>query len=135
MATVTSGRRSQTASDPRRSRRAYWRGQVAAHERSGLSVAAFCADFRGYLRANAYAGYDALYATGRVVEVGCWAHARRYFWDAKAADEPRALLALAVIRQLYRVEAEGKDSEVGARRALRRAPSNPILDRFKTWLD
>src|SRR6266851_1446139 len=80
-------------------------------------------------------GYDALYATGRIVEVGCWAHARRYFWDAKAADEPRALLALGVIRQLYRVEAEGKDGEAGGRRALRQEQAKPILDRFKTWLD
>lgn len=42
MATVTARRGSATASDPRRSRRAYWRAQMAAHEKSGLSVAAFC---------------------------------------------------------------------------------------------
>jgi len=106
---------------------------TATRSRAGPS--AMLADFRGYLQADAYAGYDALYATGRIVEVGCWAHARRYFWDAKAADAPRALLALGVIRQLYRVEAEGKDGDAGARRALRQAQAKPILDRFKTWLD
>jgi len=106
---------------------------TATRSRAGPS--AVLADFRGYLQADAYAGYDALYATGRIVEVGCWAHARRYFWDAKAADAPRALLALGVIRQLYRVEAEGKDREAGVRRALRQEQAKPILDRFKTWLD
>jgi hypothetical protein len=42
MAMVTSRRGSATASDPPRSRRAYWRAQVAAHAGSGLSVAALC---------------------------------------------------------------------------------------------
>src|SRR5437867_5375645 len=51
------------------------------HSRAGPRD--FLGDFCGYLQADAYAGYDALYATGRVTEVGCWAHARRYFWDAK----------------------------------------------------
>ena len=74
-------------------------------------------------------------ATGRVVEVGCWAHARRYFWDAKAADEARALLALGFIQPLYRVEAEGKDLAAGARRALRQERAQPVLERFRRWLD
>ena len=34
----------------------------------------FLADYRGYLQADAYAGFDCLYRTGRVIEVGCWAH-------------------------------------------------------------
>ena len=33
--------------------------------------------FTGFLQADAYAGYDALYATGRITEVACWAHFRR----------------------------------------------------------
>jgi len=66
---------------------------------------------------------------------GCWAHARRYFWDAKAADEPRALLALGFVQQLYRVEAEAKDLEAEARRAARVEKSRPVLERFKGWLD
>jgi len=103
--------------------------------RSRAGPLAFLGAFRGYLQADAYAGYDALYATGRVVEVGCWAHARRYFWDAKAVDEARALLALGFIQQLYRVEAETKDLEPAPRRALREAQARPVLDRFKRWLD
>ena len=42
MAMVRSRQRSVRAAGSRGSRRAYWRGQMAAHERSGLSVAAFC---------------------------------------------------------------------------------------------
>ncbi len=103
--------------------------------RSRAGPLVMLADFRGYLQADAYAGYDALYATGRVVEVGCWAHARRYFWDAKAADEARALLALGFIQQLYRVEAEAKDLTPAARGARRQGQAAPVLERFKQWLD
>ncbi len=106
---------------------------TATRSRAGPS--AFLGDFRGYLQADAYAGYDALYATGRVVEVGCWAHARRYFWDAKAADEPRALLALGFVQQLYRVETEAKALEAEPRRAMRAEKSRPVLTRFKGWLN
>jgi hypothetical protein len=95
----------------------------------------FLGAFRGYLQADAYAGYDTLYATGRVVEVGCWAHARRYFWDAKESDAARALPALGFIQQLYAVEAEAKALAAGARRVLREERSQPVLARFKRWLD
>jgi transposase len=103
--------------------------------RSRAGPIAFLGDFRGYLQADAYAGYDALYATGRVIEVGCWAHARRYFWEAKATDAPRALIALGVIQQLYRVEMETKPLDADARRARRQAEARPVLERFKPWLD
>jgi transposase len=103
--------------------------------RSRAGPSAFLGEFRGYLQADAYAGYDALYATGRVVEVGCWAHARRYFYDARDSDAARALLALGFIRQLYAVEAEARTLEAEARRALREEQARPILGRFKTWLD
>lgn len=92
-------------------------------------------EFRGYLQADAYAGYDALYATGGVVEVGCWAHGRRYFWEAKESAAERALVALGFIQQLYAVEPEAKELGAEARRALRQAKSQPVLERFKRWLD
>jgi transposase len=103
--------------------------------RSRAGPIEFLGAFRGFLQADAYAGYDALYATGRVIEVGCWAHARRYFWEAKATDAPRALTALSFIQALYRVEAEAKDLDADARRARRQAEAGPVLERFRPWLD
>jgi hypothetical protein len=38
--------------------------------------------FKGYLVADAHTVYDHLYTSGDVVEVGCWAHCRRYFFKA-----------------------------------------------------
>jgi transposase len=103
--------------------------------RTRAGPAAFLGDFRGYLQADAYGGYHALYATGRIVEVGCWAHARRYFWDAKGADAARALLALGFIRELYRVETDARELAADERRTVRQERARPILERFKQWLD
>jgi hypothetical protein len=61
------------------------------------------ATFTGYLQADAYTGYDALYRTGRIVEVVCWAHARRRFVDALETDGAAAPV-LALIQQVYQVE-------------------------------
>src|SRR3546814_17626537 len=55
--------------------------------RGGKHPAAHLAGYRGYLQADGYAGYNALYhdpktkAPRGVIEVGCWAHARRKFTD------------------------------------------------------
>ena len=37
--------------------------------------------YRGILQADAYAGYEKVYDSGRVVHAACMAHARRYYWD------------------------------------------------------
>src|SRR6516165_880646 len=67
----------------------------------------FLAGYRGFIHADAYAGYNPLYAAG-AIHVGCWAHARRNFFEAKESDPARAHEALARIRGLYTVEAEAK---------------------------
>jgi transposase len=63
--------------------------------------AEFLGDYDGYLQADAYGGYDGIYANGKVIEVLCWAHARRKFYDARDSDPARSHEALAYIRGLY----------------------------------
>jgi len=70
-----------------------------------------------------------------VVEVGCFAHARRKFYDARTSDPERAHEALARIRLLYAVEAAGKGLDDAGRLALRRERSVPLLERLGSWLD
>ena len=94
------------------------------HERDGPET--FLAAFQGALQADAYTGYDALYRTGRIVEIGCWAHARRRFVDAFMTD-PQAALMVARIQQLYQVEHACADLDPDARRARRRDQSVPRL--------
>src|SRR5712691_5244853 len=94
------------------------------HERDG--PATFLATFRGQLQADAYTGYDGLYQTGRVLEIGCWAHARRGFVEAFMIDTAAALM-IALIQQLYDVERDGVDLDPAHRHALRQERSMPLL--------
>jgi transposase len=94
------------------------------HERDG--PAAFLADFVGALQADAYTGYDGLYRTGRIREIGCWAHARRGFVEALPTDA-RAAPMLALVQQLYQVERAAADEPPEARQARRRDQSVPLL--------
>jgi transposase len=98
----------------------------------------FLKGFRGYLQADAYSGYDALYASGGVREVGCWAHARRYFHEAAiGTGDTRGHAALAFIHQLFAIERAATESKLSdaQRQARRQSSSREILDAFKLWLD
>lgn len=104
----------------------------------------FLNGYLGYLQADAYGGYDRLYATGRVVEVGCWAHARRKFHEAQATDPARASYALGVIRQLYAIERQvdetialqqlGREEGWWLRLRLRQEQAVPLLTLLCQWL-
>src|SRR5262249_5320809 len=64
----------------------------------------FLKGFRGYLQADAFSGYDRLCAGPDVIEVACWAHVRRKFFEARTSAPVLAHMALARIRQSYAVE-------------------------------
>jgi transposase len=93
--------------------------------------------FSGYLQADAYGGYDGLYQDARrsIVEVACWAHTRRYWWEAKTTDAARAHQGLAFIARLYQIEAMAKELSPVDRCALRQAQAVSILAEFGTWLE
>ena len=95
----------------------------------------FLAGFQGYLQADAYAGYEVLYQTGKIVEVACWAHARRKYKSAEATAPVYAGMAAAWIRRLYRIEEAAKPLSPEARRSLRQEKAKPILAQFRAWLE
>jgi hypothetical protein len=66
----------------------------------------FLNSYAGYLQADAYGGYDGIYAAGSVKQVLCWAHARRKFHEARTVQPDEAHAALAFIARLYAVESE-----------------------------
>lgn len=100
----------------------------------------FLQDYRGFVHADAYDGYNAVHRNLR--HLGCWMHARRYFVEAEPSD-PRAVEALAFIRTLYAVEREIKDEldkpnetfidTVAVR--MRQTRAGPILAHFSDWLE
>ena len=92
--------------------------------------------YEGYLQADAYSVYDALFEPGKIIEVACMAHARRKFFDAKDLAPDQALPALRAIRALYRVERECKAGEItNEQRLARRAEgSKGTFDALREWL-
>ena len=97
----------------------------------------FLRTFRGYLHADAYAGYDAVYlgSGSQIVEVACWAHARRKFFDARSNYPREAHQVLEWIRQLYDIEDRARPLSVDARRELRQLEAEPVLDKLEAYLD
>jgi transposase len=96
----------------------------------------FLADYAGYLQADAYGGYDGIYigSAGRIVEVACWAHARRKFFDARTTDPERGHAAIAWIRRLYDIEDGAKAMSDVERAAYRQEQARPLLTSFAQWL-
>jgi transposase len=104
--------------------------------RSRDGPAEFLKDYRGFLQADAYGGYDGIYhnSEGRIIEVACWAHARRKFFEALSNAPREANQMLEWIRQLYDIEDRARDFTPAARRELRQRESVPILDRIENYL-
>ncbi len=99
-------------------------------------------DYQGYLQTDGYAGYNAILDNDNVVGLGCWAHVRRKFMDAKKAlpkkDQGKSTKvhqALAFIGKLYQLERVIAELPVEEKRQRRQADAVPILAQFKAWLD
>lgn len=107
----------------------YTRTHAGEHPKNWLG------EWEGYFQVDALKAYDQLFKSGKIIEVGCWAHARRYFFEAKESDGPRALMAMAFIKRLYQVERAAKELSNKQRRKMRMEHAVPILDEMKIWLD
>src|SRR5262249_39052482 len=99
--------------------------------------ATFLEGYRGFLQADAYGGYDGIFlgSDGGILEVACWAHARRKFFEARSNAPREANEVLEYIRQLYDIEDRARDWTAEERLALRQREALPILDRIESYLD
>jgi len=100
----------------------------------------FLRGYKGYVQADAANLYDRLYSDGpsdegRAIEVGCWAHARRRFFEAQLTDRERALIGLGFIKKLYEADRMASRAPPIRRTEERRRLAAPVLDTFKAWLD
>ncbi len=97
----------------------------------------FLNGYSGYLQADAYGGYDGIYISGAVKEVACLAHCRRYWWEARDTDSPRAHEALSYIGRLYALEEQFLEAKLSGDglRGARQKHAVSILDGFEHWLD
>jgi hypothetical protein len=73
-------------------------------------------------------------SAGKIIAVGCWAHARRDFFDARLNYVREAHHVLALIEQLYDIEDEIANRSDAERLAERQARSVPVLNRLEEYL-
>jgi len=106
--------------------------------------AAVCQMFRGfsgYIQADAHAIYDALFRGAAVddpedapLEVACWSHLRRRFWEAAGAGFSIGREGLLRIRKIYELDQSWNDLPPSARLEKRRTILKPFVDEFFEWV-
>ncbi len=112
-------------------------------DRGGAHPAGHLAEFTGFLQADGYAGFEALYdqrATDRslrtnqaITEVACWAHCRRKFFDVwNGKKSPVAKQAIERIATFYAIEAKARFAPTDER-LMHRADAAPLLAAFFNW--
>jgi transposase len=99
-----------------------------SHDRSKKRPLDFLGDYRGYVHADAYSGYDELFRREGVIEVGCWVHTRRYFDEAVSSRKLEATEIMARIGQLYKIEAECAELSPEKKHQMRQERSRPLID-------
>jgi transposase len=106
---------------------------TATRARDGPSR--FLEGYTGYLQADAYSVYDAFFKPARgLTEVGCWMHARRYFFKALESDQPHMGPALHLIARLYSVEDRARGLTAAQTLALRQRLSAPVMQKLHQYL-
>ena len=102
--------------------------------RAGSHAKAFLDDWRGTVVVDDYSGYKQLIGE-RIAEAGCWAHARRKFFELHAASKSQiAQQALLLIGELYELERQGQNADADERLRIRQQQSRPIIDKLYNWL-
>jgi transposase len=111
-------------------------------DRRGEHAAALLGSCRGFLHADGYAGFNALFAddpkTGqpRLAEVGCWSHARRKIYEVyDETASPLAKEALERIAELFAIEAQVNGRPPPERLAARQQDAVPLLNELKVFLE
>lgn len=110
------------------------------------AIAPFIGAIDGFIQCDDYKGYSSQIelpdGTKRILvdpsrRLGCMMHVRRRFHDALKLGDKRAEHPLALIAQIYKIEAEAKAQalDADARLTLRIERSLPLLDEFDRWVD
>jgi transposase len=108
-------------------------------DRSGAHAERFLEGFTGIMQADAFSGFGRLYKASRkpgpLTEAGCWAHARRGFFElAELQKAPIAIEAVKRIDKLFAIEREITGCSAEQRRVIRDERSRPLVEDLEAWL-
>lgn len=104
--------------------------------RGSIHASSFLGNYEGFVQSDGYKAYDAVAGGAHWTHIGCWAHARRAFFEAdKVAHSSLLTDALGRIKKLYALEdkARGEKPEGEDFVAYRRALIEPFLSEFRLW--
>ena len=103
--------------------------------RAGKHADSFLGNWHGHLMVDDYSGYKHLFTEQGIIELACWAHIRRKFFDLHAANQsPLATTALQYIARLYALESEAKDASPDTRQTLRQQARQHLVE-FHDWMN
>ncbi len=111
-------------------------------DRKGIHAQALLARCRGFLHADGYTGFDSLYRSTAsdgvppLIEVACWSHVRRKFYDIHhASASPIALEAIERIAALFVIESSVRGQPPDQRLLARVQYARPRLVELKLFLE
>jgi len=104
--------------------------------RGGKYPAVHLQHFSGHLQTDGYKVYDAFDLLQGVTLLGCMAHVRRKFEEAKDNDEKRANAVLEKIQLLYHIEEYARLEKYtpAQRLAFRKEHARPVMKELKQYL-
>lgn len=94
-------------------------------------------DFKGKLQTDGYGSYDQFSKSEVISLVGCLAHVRRKFFEARSNDPKRAKIALDFIKELYAIEGQAREKKMSfeKRLELRIQQAKPIWEKYTQWIE
>jgi transposase len=106
------------------------------HGRTKINAQSFLSGFSGFLQTDAYGSYTQLHGKKSICSLGCLAHVRRKFFEARKNDAKRSSEMLYLIGLLYAVEKEAREGNLSfeQRKTLRLQKSVPVLRVIWKWL-
>ncbi|ENZ9958603.1 IS66 family transposase [Salmonella enterica] len=106
-----------------------------SENRNGVHPQKHLAEYSGVLQADAFAGYNELYESGKIREAACMAHARRKIHDEHVRRPTEVTHeALRRIAELYSIEAEIRGSPEKIRLLERQSRSVPLMQSLHGWM-
>ena len=106
--------------------------------RSGKVPLEYLSEYEGYVQSDGYEGYAELGRQPGVIPVGCWAHARRKYYEAKVVSKysESADEALVWIDKIFEIERKLRDQNLAPDvfAGRRRERVTPLLEQLRSWL-
>jgi transposase len=106
--------------------------------RSGSVPLEYLSGYQGYVQSDGYEGYEEVGRQPGVIPLGCWAHARRKYYEAKVVSKhsESAAEALSWIDKIFEIERKLRARDLAPEEFAqqRRQEVTPLLEQLGSWI-